>query len=299
MRARWLLEKPGKDQGSQVAALADLREALKREKPLSPVMAEDHAEIGRVLLEQKKFQEALESLDASLRIDPGNALVHRFRVIALLELKQYDEAALACDRCLKAGLESPELIGLRGLAKSKRNDLTGAIDDYTVALASQPRDAALRCRRGWAYLMKGAFQLARSDFDEAIRLNPTGADGYSGRGSTLIAIGDHRAAVLDAEESLRHGDTDAHLVYTAARIMAQAAQSAAREPRVRGKPDLDAIRAYQDRAANLLRQAFEQTPSSGRAAFWREVVESDPALSGIRRLSEYARLAQKYGLPAP
>ena len=118
-------------------------------------------------------------------------------------------------------------------------------------------------------------------------------------GPPWSALGEHREAVLDAEESLRHGDIEAHLVYTAARTMAQAAQSAAREPRPRGKPDLDAIRAYQDRAMKLLRQAFELTPSSGRAAFWRDVVEPDPALSGIRRLSEYARLAQKYGPPAP
>ena len=299
IRARWILEKPEKAEASQAAALADLRAALKRDRPDSPVLAEDHAEIGRVLLEQKKYQEALGALDASLRIDPDKAEVHRWRVVALLELKRYDEAAVACDRCLEAGLKSPELLGLRGLAKSKRNDLGGAIDDYTVALASQPKDSVLRCRRGWAYLVKGAYQLARSDFDEAIRLDPKGADGYSGRGSTLVSLGEYRAAVLDAEESLRHGDIEAHLVYTAARTIAQAAQSAAREPRPRGKPDLDAIRGYQDRAMKLLRQTFEQTPSSGRAAFWREVVDPDPALGGIRRLSEYGRLAQTYGSPAP
>ena len=88
--------------------------------------------------------------------------MHRWRVVALLELKQYDEAALACDRCLKAGLKSPDLLGLRGLAKSKRNDFTGAIEDYTLALASQPKDSVLHCRRGWAYLVTGAYQLARS-----------------------------------------------------------------------------------------------------------------------------------------
>jgi eukaryotic-like serine/threonine-protein kinase len=299
IRARWVLEKPEKTPAMRAAALADLRDAQKRDRPDSPLRAEDHAKIGRLLLEQKKFAEALGALDASLRIDPKKAEVHRWRVVALLELKQYDEAALACDRCLKAGLTSPELLGLRGLAKSKRNDLAGAIEDYTVALASQPKDSVLRCRRGWAYLVNGAYPLARIDFDEAIRLDPAAAEGYSGRGSTLIALGDYRSAVLDAEESLRHGDIEAHLVYTAARIMAQAAQAVAGEPRIRGKPDLDAIRAYQDRAIKLLRRAFEQTPSSGRAAFWREVVNPDPELSGIRRLSEYARLAQKYGPPAP
>jgi tetratricopeptide (TPR) repeat protein len=147
--------------------------------------------------------------------------------------------------------------------------------------------------------MSGGYELARSDFDEAIRLDPAGAEAYSGRGSTLVALGQFRAAVKDAEESVLHGDIEAHLVYTAARTLAQAAQSAAREPRPRGKPDLNIIRDYQDRAMKFLRQAFELTPPEARAAFWREVVEPDPALSGIRRLAEYARLAQSYGPPPP
>lgn len=299
IRARWTMEKSGKSLGSYAAAVADLREALRRERPDNPVRAEDHAEIGRLLVLQKKFQEALDACDASLRIDSNKAEVHRWRVIALLELKRYDDAALACDRCLKAGLSSPDLLGLRGLAKSKRKDLAGAIEDYTLALASQPKDSVLHCRRGWAYLVNGAYQLARSDFDEAIRLDPGGADAYSGRGSTLIAMGDYRGAVLDTEESLRHGDIEAHMVYTAARTMAQAAQSAARESRPRGKPDVNAIRAFQDRAIKLLWQALELTPREARAAFWRDVVEPDPALSGIRRLANYARLGETYGLRVP
>jgi eukaryotic-like serine/threonine-protein kinase len=298
-RARWTLEKPDKSPGLYAAALADLREALKRDRPDNPILAEDHAEIGRLLLLQKQFQEALDACDASLRIDPDEADVNRCRVIALLELKRYDEAAVACDRCLKAGLKSPDLFGLRGLVKFKRKDFTGAIEDYTLALASQPRDSVLHGRRGWAFLFTGAYQLARSDFDEAIRLDPAGADAYSGRGSTLVALGYYREAVLDAEESLRHGDIEAHMVYNAARTLAQAAQSAARESRPRGKPDLNTIRAYQDRAMKLLRRVLELTPHEGRAAFWRDVVEPDPALSGIRRLSEYARMGQTYAQPAP
>jgi serine/threonine protein kinase/tetratricopeptide (TPR) repeat protein len=299
MRARWTLEKDDKSPKLAAAAVADLRQALRHDRPDSAALAEDHAEIGRLLLLQKQFQEALDACDASLRIDAGNAEVHRCRVIALVELKRYDEAALACDRCLNAGLKSPDLLGLRGLAKSKRKEFAGAIDDYTLALDARPTDAVLRCRRGWAYLVTGAYQLARSDFDEAIRLDPTRADAYGGRGSTLVALGNYREAVIDAEESLRHGDIEAQLVYTAARTMAQAAQSAVREARPRGKPDVNTIRAYQDRAVKLLRQVMELTPREARANFWRDVVESDPKLNGIRRLSEYARLGRTYGPPAP
>jgi hypothetical protein len=147
-------------------------------------------------------------------------------------------------------------------------------------------------RRGWTDLVTGANDLARRDFDEAVRLEPASGEAYAGRGSSLAALGQYREAARDAEESLRHGDVETHFVYTAARTMAQAAGALVQEPRPRGKPDLGAIRAYQDRAVEFLRRVIEQTPRETRSTFWHDVVETDPAFNSIRRLSEYARMAQ-------
>ena len=49
----------------------------------------------------------------------------------------------------------------------------------------------------------------------------------------------------------------------------------------------------------LLRRAIEQRSPETRSAFWRDVVQTDPALTSIRRLSEYARLAEVYRPPGP
>ncbi len=299
MRALWSLEQHDVTAELRAAALADLRQAISLEPEGSTVLADLHAEVARLLLFEKRFEETLAACDASLRIDPKNFEVQRFRIVALLELKRYDQAVQACDECLTVARKSPDLLGLRGSAKSKRSDFTGAIEDYTLALAARPGDPAFHSRRGWAYLVTGAYQLARSDFEEAIRLDPAGGEAYSGRGSALAALGLYREAVRDAEESLRHGDAEAHMVYNAARTMAQAAQSAAREPRPRGKPDLNAIRAFQDRAIALLRRAIEETAPETRSAFWHNVVQPDPALTSIRRLSEYARLAETYRPQGP
>jgi tetratricopeptide (TPR) repeat protein len=292
MHACWSLEQGDVTPQVRARALSDLREAIKREPKDSTVLAEDHAEVARLLLEDQRFPEALEESDASLRLDPKNALMQRSKIVALLELKRFDEAVDACGAYLAAGHESPDLLGLRGLAKSKRKDFSGAIDDYTRALAARPGAAVLHSRRGWAYLVTGAHQLACHDFEEAIRLDPSSGEAYAGRGSSRAALGQFREAVRDAEESLRHGDVEPHLFYTAARTMAQAASSAAQEPRPRGKPDMNAIHAYQDRAVQFLRRVVEQTPRETRTAFWCDVVEPDPAFNSIRRLSEYARLAE-------
>src|SRR5262249_51658043 len=156
--------------------------------------------------------QAIESCDASLRADSKKSEVHRLKVVALLELKRYDDAVVACEQSLKAGVDSPDLRGLCGLAKSKRNDFAGAIADYTLALAARPSDSLMPRRGGGSYLMSEAFELARVDFDDAIRHDPANAEAYGGRASALVAIGHYRAAVLDAEESLHHGDIEPHLV---------------------------------------------------------------------------------------
>ena len=198
-----------------------------------------------------------------------------------------------------AGRSSADLLGLRGLAKAKRNDFAGAIDDYTLALAIHPRLPQVRGRRGWAYLVSGAPQLALRDFEEVIRTDPSSADAYSGRGSADVALGHCRLAVADAEESLRHGEREARLLYSAARILALGAESAKEEPIRRALSDAAAVDSQRERALDLLGQAVERTPPQERAAFWSDVVQSDHAFTAIRRHSAYARIGMAAVSPRP
>ena len=217
---------------------------------------------------------------------------------ALLELKRDHDAIVAADAALRNGPNSADLLGLRGLARARRNEFAAAIDDYTLALALEPSTPVLYGRRGWAYLASAAAQLALRDFEQAIRIDPSAGDFYSGRGSALIALGRSREAVRNAEESLRHGESEARLYYSAARILALAAehgQSSAR--RSRNSSELTALQIYQDRGLTLLGQAIERTRPAERAAFWRDVVDKDRAFTAIRQLSAYARIAAAAGVP--
>jgi eukaryotic-like serine/threonine-protein kinase len=290
-RARWTLERPDVTSAARDVALADLEEAIRLGVPNSRELAKDHAERGRVLLMDKQYQQALDACDKAQRIDPKDDKVHLYRVGALLELKRYQEAIDACDLYLRTGRSSADLLGLRGLAKARRNDFAAAIEDYTLVLALQPSAPVPRARRGWAYLVSGAPHLALRDFEEAIRLDPYSGDYYSGRGSALVALGRYREAVTDAEESLRHGESEGRLHFSAARILALSAESAKKEARPRDPSQLDKVQNYRDRALALLGQAIERTAQERRARFWREVVESDHALTTIRRHPAFARIA--------
>jgi hypothetical protein len=59
------------------------------------------------------------------------------------------------------------------------------------------------------------------------------------------------------------------------------------------------VEAYQERAQALLRRALEAIPpGEPRAAFWRDVVQVDPALEAIRKWHQFSQLAGQFGRPA-
>jgi tetratricopeptide (TPR) repeat protein len=144
------------------------------------------------------------------------------------------------------------------------------------------------------YLLCESPRLALADFDEVIRTDPDNADGYNGRGYARVLLGRCREALADAEEALRRADAAgpgaARTLYNTARIYAQVAGKLGTGPEAeRGLPP-GARREYQERALGLIRKALERMPPEQRAAFWRDRVQTDPALAPVRTAPGFARL---------
>lgn len=80
-----------------------------------------------------------------------------------------------------------------------------AIDQCTNALhaALDRRDrAGTHVNRGIIYFNRGAFERALEDFDTAIQLDPTLAEGHINRGAALIRQRDYGAAVTSISRGL-------------------------------------------------------------------------------------------------
>ena len=264
------------------AALHDLDEAVRRESPASPVLARDHTNRARLLERGGRHEEARAACDAALRAVPDHADAHRLRIGVLLVLKRYDDVIRSCDAVLKTR-PTAEVFELRGLAKDRRRDFVGALDDYTQALAESPDRPELWNRRGWAHLMTNAAHLALADFDRAIRLDGSNGDALSGRGTARVLLGQHRTAVADAEASLRHGAADAQTYYLAGRIYAGPRSAAAHEVRQAGRSAVALTASYQDRAVTLIGEAVRRTPRRPAGGVVRDQVFTDPALRPILR----------------
>jgi tetratricopeptide (TPR) repeat protein len=293
-RALLRLKRPDPTPQDRAAALHDLEQAIRLDRPDHPLVASDHALRGELLYLGGHNEEALAAATAALKIVPDLAAAYRVRVRTLLELRRFDEVIAACDGFLARGQPSADLHGLRGLARVAREDYPGAIADYTLALTLRPGVSRVHAYRGWAYLFTGAAKLALADFEEAVRLDPTDSDSYNGRGSARVSLRQHREAVADAEHALRRGEPTPRELYNAARIYAQAAAVAAVEVRPGQSRRLALLSSarYEDRALVLIRSALARLPVEQRGAFARETIAKDPSLLGIRKRLNSTQIAE-------
>jgi tetratricopeptide (TPR) repeat protein/tRNA A-37 threonylcarbamoyl transferase component Bud32 len=274
-------------------ALGDLDQAIAHEAPDHLILASDQTRRGELLRRLHRGDEALAACDAALKLDPGHDDALRLRVLVLLDLKRFNEAIRGCDDALAEGKPWPELYELRGLARAGRQDFSGAIADYTLALEHRPGRGQPRVliSRGLTYVVSDAPRLALTDFAAALRLDPSSGEAHAGRGTALVRLGDYRAAVAAAEESLRHPPAKALRAYNAARIYAEAAGAAAADLRRQGREVVLVVSKYQDRAVELAIEALRQTPAASRAEFWRSQIQADPALRSLSRRLKFAAVA--------
>ncbi len=261
------------------AALHDLDEAIKRTPARTDWIAVDETNRAALLQQAGRDDEALAACERSLAIAPKHLAAHEIKIEILKKAERFEELLRACNVAIKTGTPKAWFFQLRGLAKEKLGDFFGATDDYTHALNMKADNPSVLCRRGWCYLLKDANQDAAHDFDAAARLDPSNADAYSGRGFARARLGQHKEAVLDAEEALKHGDPSSwRLAYNAARIYAQASAAESLDPSRNTPGAVARILSYQDLALNLLRRALQLAPAEQRVRIRRDMMENDPAL---------------------
>jgi tetratricopeptide (TPR) repeat protein len=93
----------------------------------------------------------------------------------------------------------------RGLAYVARGDNDRAITDYNEAIRLNPTNGLTFNERGLAYKAKGDVDRAIADLNEAIRLNSGNADIHYNRGHMLMEKGDLDRAIADFDEAIRLG----------------------------------------------------------------------------------------------
>jgi serine/threonine-protein kinase len=277
-------------QGQFEAAAGQVKMALKFQPPIQ-VLAGYHLQRGRTLLQNKKYEEAVEACTAALKLSPQQAPPHEVCGRALLALGHYEQAEKSFDQYLhKRGEKTTDLFRGRGLARMKLGRYPEAVEDYTRALELAP-DGDIYQHRGWAHFFSDAWKLALRDFSKAIELDPADGDAYTGRGLARVLLGDYRGGVDDAEAALLRKPKTPEMMHNSACIFAQAVARAEADLQEQDRRSL--AEGYRGRALKAVHQTLAMVRPEERLSFWQDKILPDAALMPIRNEAEFKRLNEE------
>src|SRR6516225_7061937 len=117
-----------------------------------------------------------------------------------------DQRIDGCSAVIKAardkGDKLAEAFNNRGVAYRLKGDYDRAIADYNQAIKLNAKFAIAYNNRGVAYDKNGEYDRAFLDYDQAIKLKPS-AEGYFNRGNAQLGKGHYDRAIDDCNQALR------------------------------------------------------------------------------------------------
>ena len=125
--------------------------------------------------------------------------------------------------------------------------------------------------------------------EEILKRDPDNPDYLVGQGDAWVKLGDLPRGLESARRGVDRGLTTVRLLYSAARVFAQAGKKL--------PPNDPELIRVQREAVGLLAAALRRIEADQFEKFWRDFVEKDIALASLLRLPAVARLREQVHFP--
>jgi protein O-GlcNAc transferase len=164
-----------------------LRHALAKQ----PNSAKLHAELGNLLLSEKKYSDAVEEIGQAAQLEPDNA-EYTIRLADTLVAWGHYHVARDLLKSVNGKFASlPEYHHTLGMTYFALKDFDRATAEFERAVSRAPNTDSAYFLLGNSYAAKGDFKRAASALRKALTLNPRRADYYVALGKVLSEIPDH------------------------------------------------------------------------------------------------------------
>jgi tetratricopeptide (TPR) repeat protein len=149
-----------------------------------------HAHWGASLFRAGRTEEAIQQLQAALRIAPYHLTALNNLGLALLRQGDKEAAAVCFDKVLERNPQNPQALLQLGLLASNREEgIPEALRRIQAAIAVEPRNATLRIVGAQILIRAGRMDEAIAQATEAIRLMPLSAEAHCQLAVALAARG--------------------------------------------------------------------------------------------------------------
>jgi tetratricopeptide (TPR) repeat protein len=165
--------------------------------------AEWHWDMGTMLVQQGKVQEAIEQYEQALRLKPDFAEVHDDLASALVQTGKIKDAIAHFEQALQIKPDSIEAHNNLGIALMGQGRLREAMEQYEQALRIEPDFAEAHYNLGLALMGQGRPQEAIGHYEQAVRIKPDSAEAHNNLGNALLQAGKVQEAIQQYEQALR------------------------------------------------------------------------------------------------
>lgn len=213
-----------------------------------------------------EFDEALKSIEQAIEMDPNDNSYVGEKADLLYDMGRGKEAIATYDQYISA---NPEYYGgyyRRGFLKDNLNDVDGAIEDYSMAIALNPNIAYAYLGRADKLLLKGDTLAAREDYRQVLELDTVCGENNCAQ-YALLGLGEKEQA-RDFERRILEASPSAGNFYDAACLYARMGE--------------------RDSSLHFLRLSLEK----GFTRFSH--IRNDDDLDAVREMEEFKTMIEKY-----
>lgn len=294
--------------GNTQAALASYRQHL-RVEPNDASRAVTLHRIGSIHFQLGEYQPALEAFQQAYALRPHDARIVRDLAETHLQLRQpqeaeqkYDEFLNLVNADIEERLGHPDIV-FNGMATAQnlQRRKRKANEFYTLSLMFNPEQAGVLSQRGWL-LLTDSLQLARADFEAAVKQNSNDPHTLTGLALTQTRLGDWRSALKNMEAALpaaveqarRAGPQGFALFHNAATVYAQCIMLVERDQELDSDVRTGTRAALYEQLERLLRLARQiASPSPAVLRQMQQAVQVEPEFDHLRSRSEFAALLEE------
>jgi protein O-mannosyl-transferase len=187
-----------------------------------------HNNLGLVLSEQGKVDEAMIQYQKSLDLNPLYIKAHTNLGTALVQRGRIEEGISHFRRAIEIAPFDIEARNNLGNTLAQEGRLDEALAEFQKAVEVEPRDAGVWYNFGSAQVLKGSLDEAIADFQKALSLNPDYFEAHYNLGAILLQKGRPDEAVAQFQEAVRlnpdYGPAQDSLAKAQARAQKQASQ---------------------------------------------------------------------------
>lgn len=149
------------------------------------------------------WRNSMSLFEHAIKVTSNNYLAHNNLGAVLAEQGKYEDAISHYREALRIKQNYADAHYNLGNALFKRGEVQEAIEHHKAALRITPHDVRIRNRLGVLLASQKEYQEAMGHFEEALRIDPGYADAYNNIGVTLLDQGHPQEAIIQFRKALR------------------------------------------------------------------------------------------------